>query len=46
MPNHDTQFARMICASAKIDYFDVQRFISSNAGNRVKAPELLAIFSR
>lgn len=44
--NHDTEFTRLIYADAKIDYFEVQRFISSNAGNRIKAPELLAIFSK
>ena len=44
--NHDTEFTRMIYDQAKIHYFDVQRFISSNAETRVKAPELLAIFSK
>jgi DNA adenine methylase len=43
--NHDTEFTRSIYNVAKIDCFDVQRFISSNATTRTKAPELLAIFS-
>jgi DNA adenine methylase len=42
--NHDTEFTRSIYSAAKIDCFDVRRFISSNAANRAKAPELLAIF--
>ena len=44
--NHDTEFTRTLYDAAKIEYFDVQRFISSNAGNRIKAPELLATFSK
>jgi DNA adenine methylase len=44
--NHDTEFTRSIYSAAKLDYFDVQRFISSKASNRTKAPELLAIFSK
>jgi DNA adenine methylase len=44
--NHDTEFTRSIYSSAKLNYFDVQRFISSKASNRTKAPELLAIFSK
>ena len=44
--NHDTEFTRDIYSSAqKIDAFDVQRFISSDASNRNKASELLAVFS-
>jgi len=42
--NHDTEFTRQIYAQAKLEFFDVQRFISSNAANRNKAGELLAIF--
>lgn len=44
--NHDTEFTRSIYTAAKLNYFDVQRFISSKASNRIKAPELLAIFSK
>jgi DNA adenine methylase len=44
--NHDTDFTRSIYNAAKINFFDVQRFISSNASNRGKAPELLAVFSK
>jgi DNA adenine methylase len=44
--NHDTDFTRSIYNAAKINFFDVQRFISSDALNRSKAPELLAIFSQ
>jgi DNA adenine methylase len=44
--NHDTEFTRSIYSSAKLNYFDVQRFISSKASNRTKAPELIAIFSK
>jgi DNA adenine methylase len=43
--NHDTEFTRSIYSSAQLNYFDVQRFISSKASNRIKAPELIAIFS-
>lgn len=43
--NHDTDFTRSVYAAAKIESFDVQRFISSNAANRNKASELLAVFS-
>jgi DNA adenine methylase len=42
--NHDTTLTRSLYAKADITYFDVQRFISSNALNRNKAPELLAVF--
>ena len=42
--NHDTEFTRFIYADAKIVSFDVQRFISSDAKNRGKAAELLAIY--
>ncbi len=44
--NHDTEFTRSIYKSAEIVFFDVQRFISSKASTRTKAPELLAIFSK
>lgn len=44
--NHDTEFTRSIYNAAEINFFDVQRFISSNASNRTKAPELLAVFSK
>lgn len=43
--NHDTLFTRQVYAAAKINAFNVQRFISSNASNRGKAAELLAVFS-
>lgn len=43
--NHDTDFTRSIYASAKIQVFEVQRFIASHAANRNKVAELLAIFS-
>ncbi len=42
--NHDTVFTREIYASARIEAFQVQRFISRDAGNRGKAAELLASF--
>ena len=42
--NHDTEFTRAIYSDAKIVSFDVQRFISSDAKNRGKAAELLAIY--
>jgi DNA adenine methylase len=44
--NHDTDFTRSIYNDAIIKFFDVQRFISSDASNRSKAPELLAVFSK
>lgn len=43
--NHDTPFTRELYNSAKIEAFDVQRFISSKGGSRNKAHELIAIFS-
>jgi DNA adenine methylase len=43
--NHDTEFTRLIYNRAEINYFEVQRFISSKAATRGKVPELLAIFS-
>ena len=42
--NHDTEFTRSIYSDARIVSFDVQRFISSDAKNRGKAAELLAIY--
>ncbi len=42
--NHDTAFTRSIYVDAQISSFDVQRFISSNATNRTKAPELIATY--
>lgn len=43
--NHDTDYTREIYSEAVISGFDVQRFISSNAGNRTKAAEILAVFA-
>lgn len=43
--NHDTDFTRAAYSTARIEAFDVQRFISSNSKNRGKAGEILAIFS-
>ena len=43
--NHDTDFTRSIYSAAKIQSFDVQRFISSDAANRNKVSELLVAFS-
>lgn len=43
--NHDTEFTREIYRDSNLVFFDVQRFISSDAANRNKASELLAIFS-
>lgn len=43
--NHNTDFTRSIYTGAEISTFSVQRFISSKAGNREKAAELIAIFS-
>ncbi len=42
--NHDTPFTREIYQGASIIEFDVQRFISSKANQRNKAPELVACF--
>lgn len=42
--NHDTPFTREIYKEANITEFDVQRFISSKASQRNKAPELVASF--
>ena len=43
--NHDTEFTQDIYAGAAISRFEVQRFISSKVKNRLKAAELLAVFS-
>jgi DNA adenine methylase len=43
--NHDTDFTRALYENAKIEAFDVQRFISSKASNRKKAAEMLAVFA-
>lgn len=43
--NHDTTFTRKVYAAAKIEAFDVQRFISAKVSQRSKVPELLATFS-
>jgi DNA adenine methylase len=43
--NHDTEFTRTAYASANLDFFQVQRFISRDASNRGKASELLAVFA-
>ena len=43
--NHDTVFTRAIYSQAVVTGFDVQRFISRDAGNRAKAAELLAVFA-
>lgn len=43
--NHDTAFTRTMYASASIDAFHVQRFISRDASNRGKAAELIAVFA-
>jgi DNA adenine methylase len=42
--NHDTALTQSLYAEAKITSFDVQRYISSNAGNRNKAAELIAFY--
>jgi len=44
--NHDTEFTRLIYEDAKIQSFDVQRFISSDFKNRNKAPELIACYGQ
>lgn len=43
--NHDTEFTQDIYTGAAISRFEVQRFISSKVKNRLKAAELLAVFS-
>ena len=42
--NHDTDFTRKIYAKAEILQFQVRRFISCDGNNRVRVPELLALF--
>lgn len=42
--NHNTPFTRDVYSRAKVDSFDVQRFISGTVANRNKASELLAVF--
>jgi DNA adenine methylase len=42
--NHDTELTRSLYKEAKITFFDVQRFISSNSSNRNKAAELIALY--
>jgi len=42
--NHNTEFTQNIYALAKLDTFEVQRFISSKGNKREKAAELLAIY--
>ena len=42
--NHDTVYTRNIYSLAKINNFDVQRFIASKAANRIKAAELVATY--
>lgn len=43
--NHNTEFTRQLYESASISYFDVQRTVSPDGDNRVKAAELLALFA-
>lgn len=43
--NHDTLFTRHIYGKAKIDTFNVQRFISSKVSDRKVASELIALFN-
>jgi DNA adenine methylase len=43
--NHDTPFIRELYANARIEAFQVQRYISQDILNRRKAAEVLAIFS-
>lgn len=42
--NHDTEFTRNLYSRARLDLFDVQRFISGDVSNRNKASELIATF--
>ena len=42
--NHDTVYTRNIYSLAKINSFDVQRFIASKAASRIKAAELVATY--
>lgn len=43
--NHDTTFTRTAYSRATIEAFDVQRFISRDSTNRIKAAEILAVFA-
>lgn len=43
--NHDIPFTRGLYASARLESFPVQRFISCNGARRGSARELLAVFS-
>ena len=43
--NHDTEYSRILYKSAtSIEYFNVQRTVSSDGTNRIKAAEILALF--
>jgi DNA adenine methylase len=42
--NHDTELTRSLYSSAMVTRFAVQRYISCDGGNRVAAPELLAVY--
>lgn len=44
LSNHDTEYMRTLYSGARIKRFNVQRFISSKAFGRTKAPEMLAIY--
>jgi DNA adenine methylase len=43
--NHDTAAVRQAYGQAKIETFEVRRFISCNGNKRNKAAEILALFS-
>ncbi len=45
LSNHDVPFTRELYASARLESFPVQRFISCNPARRGAARELLAVFS-
>jgi DNA adenine methylase len=44
--NHDTVLTNELYNAAKIQYFDVQRFISCKGKQRNKAKEILAVFTK
>lgn len=44
LSNHDTPVSRELYVGAKIESFEVARFISCDGNNRKKAAELLAVF--
>ncbi len=46
LSNHDTPFVRTTYAAAKLNSFDVQRYISCRGSNRNKAKEVLALFKK